>query len=743
MRAPLRPRSGCLLLCLSLSLLTLLLQSLWVPPETAREELPGGRGPADQEGPRHSVRRLALRLDALSSQIQRLTREKDSPPPAQPDLTHVLQSFRRDNKNLVRSMEKELLRMSWKLDQLLQRTPAPLPQVQAPQRGLPQMCEVPDDPHFPLCAGKVEFLRASWRSDPCYAFYGVDGSTCSFLAYLSEREDFCPALPGRNRTTLSWHQQPRADKDEAVIQTDLRPLYELMGSGQGPAVRFMRSRIERLAARWTEAGEKLKQKITLRASQRLRVLLYPGILAGGGGQHFGEMVERGGPLGELVQWADMSASLFILGHNLTFTISQSHLLSLIGAAPGRGSCPIQRPLPFDLLYTDYHGLAHLQGVMGLSFQHYQCRFRILDSFGTEPAFNVREYARRRGYSTVWGSWSLQPLQYMTMFPHTPDNSFMGFVSEDAGHGRETHTKAQRKEDIAVVYGKLDYMWQGKTGYLEAISRQLEIHATVYQSPGRPSLLPEFVTNHGLLSQDQLVLLLRRAKLFVGLGFPYEGPAPLEAIALGCTFLQPRFRPPHSSDNSEFYKGKPTTRQIHSQHPYAEDFIGKPYVWTVDMDNTTEVGEAVRAILSMEVKPFIPHEFTCEGMLERVYAYVTYQEFCSASLPTWPPEGALVAQLGPLGLSCVAVCRQASLVCEPALFHHLNHPTAFKRLGLICASTEQEVDHLFPAYSPWGRRCSLQEDRLLYSCAGAHPSYRRLCPCRAYQPGQVALCPRCL
>lgn len=45
--------------------------------------------------------------------------------------------------------------------------------------------------------------------------------------------------------------------------------------------------------------------------------------------------------------------------------------SLIGAAPGRGSCPIQRPLTFDLIYTDYHGLAHLQGAMGLAFQHYQ------------------------------------------------------------------------------------------------------------------------------------------------------------------------------------------------------------------------------------------------------------------------------------------------------------------------------------------------------------------------------------
>lgn len=45
--------------------------------------------------------------------------------------------------------------------------------------------------------------------------------------------------------------------------------------------------------------------------------------------------------------------------------------SLIGAAPGRGACPIQRPLTFDLIYTDYHGLAHLHGAMGLAFVHYQ------------------------------------------------------------------------------------------------------------------------------------------------------------------------------------------------------------------------------------------------------------------------------------------------------------------------------------------------------------------------------------
>lgn len=133
----------------------------------------------------------------------------------------------------------------------------------------------------------------------------------------------------------------------------------------------------------------------------LQVLLYPGALAGTVGQRFEAMVKRGGPLGELVQWADLSACLTILGHNLTFSTSQQHLhrlplvtfhwhrndsyyssaqrwtiqncdrSSLIGAPPGRGSCPIQRPLTFDLIYTDYHGLAHLHRAMGLAFLHYQ------------------------------------------------------------------------------------------------------------------------------------------------------------------------------------------------------------------------------------------------------------------------------------------------------------------------------------------------------------------------------------
>lgn len=39
----------------------------------------------------------------------------------------------------------------------------------------------------------------------------------------------------------------------------------------------------------------------------------------------------------------------------------------------------------------------------------------------------------------------------------------------------------------------------------------------------------------------------------------------------------------------------------SQHPYAEDFIGKPHVWTVDYNNSEEFEAAIKAIMRTQVR----------------------------------------------------------------------------------------------------------------------------------------------
>ena len=90
------------------------------------------------------------------------------------------------------------------------------------------------------------------------------------------------------------------------------------------------------------------------------------------------------------------------------------------------------------------------------------------------------------------------------------------------------------------------------------------------------------------------------------------------------------------------------QQLTSQHPYAEVFIGKPHVFTVDINNLTLVEETIKEILNTEVsvlslpvelsvllsyhvfvvvvlkvKPYLPHEWTPKGMLERVNAFSEY------------------------------------------------------------------------------------------------------------------------
>nr|XP_057935002.1 alpha-1,6-mannosylglycoprotein 6-beta-N-acetylglucosaminyltransferase B-like isoform X2 [Doryrhamphus excisus] len=625
---------------------------------------------------------------------------------------------------MIQAIAQNVSNMAIRVEQILQNSI-----MQGKVRdGTSTQCDIPKDPRYPECPGKVDWMRARWTSDPCYAFYGVDGSDCSFLIYLSEVEWFCPPLAWRNQSSQPTQHvhQPKGPK---------RP-----------------------------------------------ILIHVGFLTEESGDVFSPKVLKGGPLGEMVQWADILTALHVLGHNLKISMSVKELQSFLGVPPGRGSCPLTGPLPFDLIYTDYHGLQQMKQHMGLSLKKHKCHIRVIDTFGTEPAYNHEEYATLHGYRTNWGYWNLNARQYMTMFPHTPDNSFMGFVSEEMNDTEKRNIQQSKINNMAVVYGKEASMWKGKEGFLQILHKYMEVHGTVYYETQRPPEVPAFVKNHGLLPQHELQHLLRRAKLFIGFGFPYEGPAPLEAIANGCVFLQPKFNPPHSSLNHEFFKGKPTSREVSSQHPYAEQYIGAPHVMTVDYNNSVEFDAVIREIMRTKVEPYLPYEYTCKGMLERLHAYIQQQDFCApeplfiptnltkrgsgssftgplfvplpnstalgwspnvAAPPAWPPLSALRVMVSQEGESCVEACRTQGLICEPAHFGFINNKEALLRLEVQCEVLDYEMNHVLPAFSVLRRECGLQREPLLFSCAGQSPKYRRLCPCRDFRRGQVALCRDCL
>ncbi|XP_069809979.1 alpha-1,6-mannosylglycoprotein 6-beta-N-acetylglucosaminyltransferase B isoform X1 [Dendropsophus ebraccatus] len=622
--------------------------------------------------------------------------------------------------------------------------------------GQRDLCEIPRDPRYPDCSGKVEWMRSRWTSDPCYAFYGVDGTECSFLVYLSEVEWFCPVLPWRNQS-ISPFSKPHTKK-QAAFRTELSSLLDLMGTGKESLI-FMKKRLRRLEAQWLFAARRLEGKIQASPNEQKQILVHIGFLTEESGDVFSPRVLKGGPLGEMVQWADVLAALYVLGHSLKITVSVKELQSYLGVPPGRGNCPLTEPLSFDLIYTDYHGMQQMKQHMGLSFRKYRCRLRVVDTFGTEPAYNHEEYATLHGYRTNWGYWNLHPKQFMTMFPHTPDNSFMGFVTDELNETERQQVAQNKVRNMAVVYGKEAAMWKGKEKFLAVLHKHMEVHGTVYYETQRPPEVPAFVKNHGLLPQQDLQQLLKKAKLFIGFGFPYEGPAPLEAVANGCVFLQPRFNPPHSSLNHEFFRGKPTSREVSSQHPYMEMTIGRPHVITVDYNDTKEFEAAIKAIIRSKIEPYLPYEFTSEGMLQRLHAYIQHQVplhsplvlinhthlvWSSSEPPSsmWPPVTSMQVWLSAEGESCTSACWDRDLVCEPTFFNIINSQRVLEQLGARCESTESVMSHLYPAVSPSVRECYLQREPLLFSCSGQSTKFRRLCPCRDYRRGQVALCKDC-
>uniref|UniRef100_A0A3Q2PML1 alpha-1,6-mannosyl-glycoprotein 6-beta-N-acetylglucosaminyltransferase n=1 Tax=Fundulus heteroclitus TaxID=8078 RepID=A0A3Q2PML1_FUNHE len=652
----------------------------------------------------------------------------------------------------IQAIAQNMSDMAVRVEQILQRSMA------NSKDGVFGSCETPKDPHYPDCTSKMDWMRARWTSDPCYAYYGVDGSDCSFLIYLSEVEWFCPPLPWRNQTaTPTLKPLP---KKQAVFQSDIGTLLEQVGTGK-ESLSFMRRRIRRLSAQWASAARRLDEKLRSHWREQKRILVHVGFLTEESGDVFSPKVLKGGPLGEMVQWADILTALHVLGHDVKISVSLKELHGFLGVPPGRGSCPLTGPLPFDLMYTDYHGLQQMKQHMGLSLRKHKCHIRVIDTFGTEPAYNHEEYATLHGYRTNWGYWNLHSQQYMTMFRMFTHKS--SFIFSD-------HLSI-------AFFSSLFSIFEGKENFLAILHRYMEIHGTVYYETQRPPEVPAFVKNHGLLPQQELQQLLRKAKLFIGFGFPYEGPAPLEAIANGCIFLQPKFHPPHSSLNHEFFRGKPTSRKVSSQHPYAEEYMGRPHVITIDFNNSEVFDATIREIMKINVEPFLPYEYTCEGMLERVHAYIQNQDFCSPEVPfppantswallggpflplpnsrmltwasnvssfvSWPSLAALRLLTSLPGQSCVEACRSEGLICEPALYRFINIKEAFSALDLQCEGLESEMNHLFPAFSAEHAECCLQHDPLLFSCAGSSPKYQRLCPCRDYRKGQVALCKDCL
>uniref|UniRef100_A0A158PB83 alpha-1,6-mannosyl-glycoprotein 6-beta-N-acetylglucosaminyltransferase n=1 Tax=Angiostrongylus cantonensis TaxID=6313 RepID=A0A158PB83_ANGCA len=545
---------------------------------------------------------------------------------------------------------------------------------------------------YPKCYEKMIWMFSGWKTHKCYAEYGIDGSLCSFRRYLSVVENHCPPLPSES---VSYK----------LVETD------------------------------TIA----------------KIMLHMGILADPN-INFGQRSSSGGPLGELLQWTDLIACLFLLGHNLYISTDKATLLQHVDLFPVGSPCPNDRQ-GVDLIITDIVGLRSFNSRKDFIMQH-KCRIRLLDSFGTHVEFNYKSYFNAhqgdlgmKGKSrNPWGGNELKLLQYWTFFPHTPDNDFLGFAIHKS-NTKPMFERNSRGRPVSLIYGKEKYMWSGSEAVINILKNLTEVHATVADAKDSSGMFSN-VINHGFLNGSAVAALMKSSNIFFGLGFPLEGPAPLEAIAHGAVFINPKFIPPKSRRNTMFLHEKPTLREFTSQSPYLERF-GKPHVYTVDFSNTSALENALMQAIKEKPDPFVPEEYTPEGMLIRVHVLIS-RDLCS-NTSVWPPIHAFLPKLGVPDMSCEDVCHGSNFVCEPSFFSLINSATLMERTSIsmmvffsIAGCSPFQLANSTEPYAPF--KCSLQSNTLMFSCASRPPAGRgvvRICPCRDYLLEQVAFCRNCV
>uniref|UniRef100_A0AC34R8H9 Alpha-1,6-mannosyl-glycoprotein 6-beta-N-acetylglucosaminyltransferase n=2 Tax=Panagrolaimus sp. JU765 TaxID=591449 RepID=A0AC34R8H9_9BILA len=586
------------------------------------------------------------------------------------------------------------------------------------------------DPAYPNCKSKIEWMINGWKTDECYKNYGVDGSFCSFYNYLSKIENHCKPLEVHNHHEIV----------EMIDDMKLDQLFKLMDDNP-TNFQWIKSRIQRLFNSWIDARNSLLEKnIDLKTRKKLNIVLYLGFLSKETGLKFGEKSAAGGPLGELVQWADLITSIYLLGHDMTISTEFKHFKDeAMKPYLSTNACPNKPGSSIDLIFTDIMGLRKMKKNMKNFFTSNKCRIRLLDSFGTHAEFNDANYFKEHWKEfgnkkqNPWGGHGLELQQFLTMYPHTDDNTFLGFVVET--FEKDDEKNIIQRQNWTTIYGKEKYMWENCTKILEIIKEFTnEIHATVADS--NENFMKEYnVINHGLLTTKEFHILMKKTKIFFGFGFPLEGPAPLEAVSNGAIFINHQFIPTKSRLTYKFFEDKPTLRELNSQNPYMERFIGEPHVLTVDINNEQELRKTMEKAMKINNEKYLPIEFSFEGMLERVDVLLTRHDFCGNEITNWPSWKSSKIIKSNYGQNCQDACSNENLKCERSFFKKINQKNMLKNF-MNC--NEDEITEESIPYAPG--KCILQKNPQLFSCATKPPqNIQRLCPCRTFKKGQIVLC----
>lgn len=173
-----------------------------------------------------------------------------------------------------------------------------------------------------------------------------------------------------------------------------------------------------------------------------------------------------------------------------------------------------------------------------------------------------------------------------------------------------------------------------------LSAGFELHMTARCPPQMG--LPKELVSRGMRPPAEFALLLRSMAFLVGIGSIDATPSPLEAIANGAAFLNPRNR---SASGGPY----------HYQHPFIAD-LGAPYVYNYDIDDASSLVAAAESAWRRRFASYVPPQHRIEAVASSACALLLQDDapcHCAAAraardhLYPCPPEVATSAWEGAL------------------------------------------------------------------------------------------------
>ena len=194
-------------------------------------------------------------------------------------------------------------------------------------------------------------------------------------------------------------------------------------------------------------------------------------------------------------------------------------------------------------------------------------------------------------------FDIPPKRLLTAFG-SPWNTFLGYSMGNSSTSFVGITA--RKKRQGVIWGKDPKHFEGRTDMLKVIADSVELHSTATRSVFKH----QNIKWEGHQTPSGWKQLLADSKFLIGLGDPLLGPSAIDAISVGCMYINPIYAAP--------------VREIHkTQHDYAARSIGAPYVCNAVLSNITSVMECVDQALSLNLPPIIPPDFLHDNYMTRV------------------------------------------------------------------------------------------------------------------------------